>query len=126
MRSPSEFFYLKFRQNRNDFFKSTFPPKNERMNLILLLWDLFSFVFWRKLKTAKRHFENFFFYFFAPKQIINVELRYWFGRCFSLKRMKILHSILYDFRIVSNVEPFQVWFILNVENDLLSHLLNLL
>ena len=49
--------FLKVGQNRNDFFKPTFPPKNEQMNLILLLRDLFSFVFWRKLKTPKRHFE---------------------------------------------------------------------
>ena len=28
---------LKVRQNRNDFFKPTFPPKNERINSILLL-----------------------------------------------------------------------------------------
>ena len=49
--------HLKVRQNRNDFFKPTFPPKNEWRNSILLLRDLFSFVFWRKLKTPKRHFE---------------------------------------------------------------------
>ena len=47
---------LKVRQNRNDFFKPTFPPKNEQTNSILLLWDLFLFVFWRKLKTPKRYF----------------------------------------------------------------------
>ena len=35
----------------------TFPPKNEETNSILLLWDLFSLVFWRKLKTPKRDFE---------------------------------------------------------------------
>ena len=28
---------LKVRQNRNDFFKLTFPPKNERTSSILLL-----------------------------------------------------------------------------------------
>ena len=39
------------------FFKSTFPPKNERRNSIFLLWDSFTFVFWKKLKTPKRHFE---------------------------------------------------------------------
>ena len=49
--------YLKVRQNRNDFSSRKFPPKNERTNSLLLLWDLFSFVFWRKLKTSKRHFE---------------------------------------------------------------------
>ena len=40
---------LKVRQNRNNFFKLTFPPKNEQTNSILLLWDLCSFVFLRKL-----------------------------------------------------------------------------
>ena len=48
---------LKVKQNRNDFFKTTFPSINEQKNSILLLWDLFSFVFWRKLYTTKRHFE---------------------------------------------------------------------
>ena len=32
-------------------------PKNEWMNSFLLLWDVFSFLFWKKLKTPKRHFE---------------------------------------------------------------------
>ena len=31
--------------------------KNERTNSILLLWDLFSFVFWRKSTSPKNHFE---------------------------------------------------------------------
>ena len=48
---------LKVRQIRNDFFKPTFLPKNERTNSTLLLVDLFSFVFWKKVKTPKRHFE---------------------------------------------------------------------
>ena len=48
---------LKVRQIRNDFFKPTFLPKNEWTNLTLLLVDLFSFVFWKKVKTPKRHFE---------------------------------------------------------------------
>ena len=34
-----------------------FFQKNERMNSFLLLCDVFSFVFWKKLKTPKRHFE---------------------------------------------------------------------
>ena len=34
-----------------------FPPKIEPTNFILLLGDLLLFVFWRKLKTQKRHFE---------------------------------------------------------------------
>ena len=48
---------LKVRQIRNDFFKPTFLPKNEQTNSTLLLVDLFSFVFWKKVKTPKRHFE---------------------------------------------------------------------
>ena len=48
---------LKSRQSRNDFFKLTFLPKNEQTNSTLLLVDLFSFVFWKKVKTPKRHFE---------------------------------------------------------------------
>ena len=39
------------------FFKLTFLPKNERTNLTLLLCDLFLFIFWKKLKIRKRHFE---------------------------------------------------------------------
>ena len=31
---------LKVRQSRNDFFKPTLPPKNERRNSTLLLWKL--------------------------------------------------------------------------------------
>ena len=34
-----------------------FLPKNERNNSSLLLVDLFSFVFWEKVKKSKRHFE---------------------------------------------------------------------
>ena len=48
---------LKVRQIRNDFFKPTFLPKYERTNSTLLLVNLFSFVFWKKVKTPKRHFE---------------------------------------------------------------------
>ena len=50
-------FMLKVRQIRNDFFNLTFPPKNEQTNSTLLLVDLFLFVFWKKVKTPKRHFE---------------------------------------------------------------------
>ena len=39
------------------FFQADLSSKNERMNSILLLWDLFLFIFWRKLKAPKRHFE---------------------------------------------------------------------
>ena len=48
---------LKARQIRNDFFKSTFLPKNERTNSTLLLVNMFSFIIWKKVKTPKRHFE---------------------------------------------------------------------
>ena len=48
---------VKVRQFRNDFFKPTFLPKNERRNSTLLLVDLISFVFWKKVKTPKRLFE---------------------------------------------------------------------
>ena len=48
---------LKIRQILNYFFKPTFLPKNERTNSSLLLVDFFSFVFWKKVKTPKRHFE---------------------------------------------------------------------
>ena len=48
---------LKVRQIRNDFFKPMFLPKNEKTNSTLLLVDLFSFVFWKKVKTPKRRFE---------------------------------------------------------------------
>ena len=51
-------FRLKVRQNQNDFFKPTFLPKNERTNSTMIPQvDLVSFVFWKKLKTQKRHFE---------------------------------------------------------------------
>ena len=55
-----DFFYcrkIKVRQIWKDFFKPTFLPQNEQANLTLLLVDLFSFVFWKKVKTLKRHFE---------------------------------------------------------------------
>ena len=48
---------LKVRQIRNDFFNPTFLPKNEWTKSTLLLVNLFSFVFWKKVKTSKRHFE---------------------------------------------------------------------
>ena len=49
--------WAKVRQIRNVFFKPTFLPKNVPTNLILLLVDLFSFNFRKKMKTPKRHFE---------------------------------------------------------------------
>ena len=49
--------FLKVRQIRNYFFKPRYLPKNEQTNSTLLLVDLFSFVFWKKVKTPKRHFE---------------------------------------------------------------------
>ena len=48
---------LKVRQIRNEFSKPTFLPNNERTNSNLLLVDLLLFVFWKKVKTPKRHFE---------------------------------------------------------------------
>ena len=49
---------LKVRQIQNDFFKSTFLPKNERINLTLLhsCWLVRSF-FGKKWRHQKRHFE---------------------------------------------------------------------
>ena len=48
---------LKVRKIRNYFFKLKFLPKNEQTNSTLLFVDLFSFVFLKKMKTPKRHFE---------------------------------------------------------------------
>ena len=50
---------VKVRQSRNDFFMPTFPPKNKRTNSTTMKpqVDLFSFVFWKKWKTTKRHFK---------------------------------------------------------------------
>ena len=40
---------------------TSIPPKNEQKKIdfttMIPQVDLFSFVFWRKLKTSKRHFE---------------------------------------------------------------------
>ena len=38
-------------------FSADVSSKNEQTNSTLLPWYLFSFVFWKKLKTPKRHFE---------------------------------------------------------------------
>ena len=55
----SEDVVLKIRQSRNDFFKLTFPPKNGfDIATMIPQVDLFSFVFWEKLKAPKRHFES--------------------------------------------------------------------
>ena len=43
--------------NSKWFFKPTFLPKNKQTNSTLLLVDLFMFVFGKKMKTPKRHFE---------------------------------------------------------------------
>ena len=48
---------INVRQNRNDFFKPTFPPKNEQTNSMLLLWDLFCLFFggnWRHQKYISK------------------------------------------------------------------------
>ena len=55
-------YILKVRQSRNDFFKSTFLPKNEQtkefdFTTMIPQVDLFSFVIWKKLKTPKGYFE---------------------------------------------------------------------
>ena len=56
-----QFTLLKVKQSRKYVFKPTFLPKNKQTNSTLLLWYLsltfFLFVFWKKLKTPKRHFE---------------------------------------------------------------------
>ena len=39
------------------FSSRRFFQKNERINATLLLVDLFSFIFWKKVKTPRRHFE---------------------------------------------------------------------
>jgi hypothetical protein len=51
-------FMLKVRQIRNDFFNPTFLQKNEKTNWTLLFVHLFSFVFWKKVKTPKIHFKT--------------------------------------------------------------------
>ena len=49
---------IKVGKIRNDFFKPTFLPKNEQTKSTLRLVDLFFFfIFWKKVKTPKRHFE---------------------------------------------------------------------
>ena len=45
------------RQSRNVVFKPMILPKNEQTNSFLLLCDVFSFVFWKKLKIPKWHFK---------------------------------------------------------------------
>ena len=48
---------LKVSQFRKQIVNPWIFPKNERMNSFLLLCDVFSFVFWKKLKTPKKPFE---------------------------------------------------------------------
>ena len=50
-------YYAKGQTNSKCFFKPMFLPKNKQTNSTLLLVDLFSFVFWKKVKTPKGHFE---------------------------------------------------------------------
>ena len=54
---PQKLTCLKVRQSPNDFFKQTFLPKNERMNSTSQFCYLFLFVFWKKMKMPKKHFE---------------------------------------------------------------------
>ena len=42
---------------RKQIVKPGILPKNEQMNSFLLLCEMFLFVFWKKLKTPKMHFE---------------------------------------------------------------------
>ena len=49
---------LKVRQSRNDFFKPTILLKNEfDFTTMIPQVDLFSFVFWKKSKTPRKHFK---------------------------------------------------------------------
>ena len=48
---------LKVSWFRNGYWGHRFPPKNERINLFLLVCDVFPFVFWRKSTTQKNLFE---------------------------------------------------------------------
>ena len=50
-------FSLKVSWFRKQIVKQQILPKNEQMNSFLLLCEVFSFVFWKKLKTPKQHFE---------------------------------------------------------------------
>ena len=53
---------LKVRKSRNDFFKLTFLPKKRankfKFTTMIPQVDLFSFIFWKKLKTPKKTFRN--------------------------------------------------------------------
>ena len=51
------FLMLKVSWFRNGLWGHWFPPKNERMNSLLLVCGLFSFVFWRKPTISKNHFK---------------------------------------------------------------------
>ena len=51
-----------------------FFQKNEWMNSFLLLCDVFSFIFWKKLKTPKRHFEI----IWHLSALHRTNLRWWF------------------------------------------------
>ena len=77
-----KFNLYKGQTNKDYFFKPTFLSKNERTNSTLLLVDLFLFVFWKKLKATKKHFEiNWFFGYSIQLSIfyfhwqINIKLR---------------------------------------------------
>ena len=52
---------LKIRQTRKDFFQTDVSSKKQTNEFYFTTMksqvELFSFVFWRKLKTPKRHFE---------------------------------------------------------------------
>ena len=89
---------LKVRQIRNDFFNPTFLPKNERTNSTLLLVDLFSFVFWKKVKTPKSHFEI--------KWPLDIKV-IWHLRTFKQTIKKCLHlTFRFNFQCKKNQRNF--------------------
>ena len=50
-------FSQKYQNNDKTAKKMIFLPKNDQTNSTLLLVDLFSFLFWKRVKTSKRHLE---------------------------------------------------------------------
>ena len=123
---------LKVRQNRNEIFKPTFPPKNEQMNSLLLLCDVFLFFFWKKLKSPKKHFEinrplgplQFNFCIFTSSQYLNLPVatikQSSFPKLIFLYFYKIrpFQMFLKSFRFCSSV-PFSLY-----ENKVLQLMLN--
>ena len=48
---------IKVSKFRKQIVKPKILPKNERMNSFLLVYDVFSFVFWENPRPEKKHFE---------------------------------------------------------------------